>query len=40
MMAALLYFSLPSIEYGSAFLLLGVFFELLGWKAILDRKRK
>ncbi len=39
-MAGLLYFALPSKEYGGAFLLLGLFFELVGWKAVLSRKQK
>ena len=38
MLAGLLYFTLPSVEYAGAFLLLGLFFELLGLKAMLSRK--
>ena len=38
--AGLLYFALPSKEYGIAFLLLGLLFDLIGWKAMLSRKPK
>ncbi len=36
--AGVLYYALPSVEYAAGFLLLGVFFELAGWKAMLSRK--
>jgi hypothetical protein len=40
MMAGLLIYVLPSKEYGGAFLLLGLFFELVGLKAMFARKTK
>ena len=39
-MAGLLYFALPSKEYGGAFLLLGLFFEVIGLKAMWSGKPK
>ena len=40
LLAALLYFALPSTEYGAAFLLLGLFFALLAVKAKFTGKPK
>lgn len=40
LLAGLLYFALPSTEYGAAFLLLGVFFALLALKATFGGKPK
>lgn len=39
-LAGLLYYALPSVEYAAAFLLLGLFFEVIGWKAMLNRKSR
>jgi hypothetical protein len=39
-LAGLLYAALPSNDYGGAFLLLAIFFEVVAWKAVLTRKPK